>query len=183
MSHAIRSNPERNDESPLEAFAREFIRQHQPGQVTTIGRILVPTDFSPCSLHALRHAEEMARRFGAELTLLHVSDPLSGSDLPGAGELSGRREIDRALVLLRERDYRVRGVLRRGHPADEIVQAAAAERADLIVIGTHGRTGLKHALMGSVAEGVVRKAPCPVLTVRHTEGASRMRRSDSEDSP
>ncbi len=169
MSHPVRSNPDPNDGGPFETFAREFIRQHQPGQVTPIARILIPTDFSPCSLHALRYAEELARRFGAELTLLHVGDALSDSDLPGAGELSGRREIDRALDLLRERDYRVRGVLRRGNPADEIVQAVAAERADLIVMGTHGRTGLKHVFMGSVAEEVVRKALCPVLTVRHTD--------------
>jgi universal stress protein A len=168
MSHPTGSNLDRVHEDPFETFAREFIRHHQPGRLTTFDRILVPTDFSPCSLHALRYAEELTRRFGAELTLLHVGDPLSASDLPGAGELSGRREIDRALDLLRERDYRVRGVLRRGNPSHEIVQAAAAERADLIVMGTHGRTGLKHALMGSVAEGVVRNAPCPVLTVRHT---------------
>jgi nucleotide-binding universal stress UspA family protein len=160
---------DRVHEDPLETFAREFTRHHQPGQLTIISRILVPTDFSRGSLHAFRYAEELTRRFGAELILVHVGDPLSVSDLPGAGELSGRRELDRALALVRERDYRVRGVLRRGNPTDEIVKAAAAERADLIVMGTHGRTGLKHALMGSVAESVVRNAPCPVLTVRHAE--------------
>lgn len=158
--------PSRADEVMFETFATEFARQHESGPVTAVNRILLPTDFSPCSLHALRYAEELARRLGAELIVLHVDFALTIYDLPDSGEPTARHALDRAVELMRQHDFKVRGICHHGFPADEIVKTAAAEHADLIVMGTHGRTGLKHALMGSVAESVVRKAACPVMTVR-----------------
>ena len=150
----------------FETFATEFARQHEGTPVTAVNRILFPTDFSPSSLHALRYAEELARRFGAELIMLHVDFALTMYDLPDAPEPMGRHALDRAMELMRKHGLRVRGICHHGLPADEIVRTAAAERADVIVMGTHGRTGLRHALLGSVAETVVRNAGCPVMTVR-----------------
>ncbi len=150
----------------LEAFMTELKLEPEPDGVASIRRILFPSDFSPSSLRALPYAEEMARRFDAELLVLFVDfaptiyDP-SSEDVP-----SSKRALEQAAEVLRGRRVRARGVYRRGAAAEEIVRAVAAEGADLIVMGTHGRTGLAHALMGSVAESVVRRAACPVLMVR-----------------
>lgn len=172
-------SPERSDTGAgrqlevYEAFARNFIRDHQWGSVASrIARVLVPTDFSVCSMWALRYAEEMARRFGAEILLLHVDQSLAPySELAEARQAAVRKEIEELATLLRDRGVPARGVLRSGGFAEEILKAAGAEHADLIAMGTHGRTGLAHVLMGSVAESVVRQSSCPVLTVRHTAGA------------
>lgn len=159
------------EEALLETFAVELATEPAPGRAVAVRRILFPTDFSPSSLHALPYAEEMARRFDAELLVLFVDfapsiyDP-SQEDVP-----SSKRALERAAGALRARGVRARGVYRRGAAGDEIVRGAAAEEADVIVMGTHGRTGLTHALMGSVAESVVRRAACPVLTVRGTAAA------------
>ena len=166
------SRPERNTDERLkvyETFAHDLIRNHEwDGAARRIVRVLVPIDFSVCSMWALRHAEEVARRFGAELILVHV-DPLLmlGSELGPARETTTRKELDGLVALLRDRGMAAWGVLLGGAPIDEITKAAKAEHADLIVMGTHGRTGLAHALIGSVAESVLRKSSCPVLTVRH----------------
>jgi nucleotide-binding universal stress UspA family protein len=150
----------------FEAFATEYAREHETTPVTAVNRILVPTDFSPCSLHALRYAEELARRFGAELILLHVDFALTIYDLPDSSPPVGGQAVERAVNLMRTHGLRARGLCHHGIPADEIVRSAAAEHADVIVMGTHGRTGLKHAVLGSVAESVIRTATCPVMTVR-----------------
>ena len=142
-------------------------------------RILVPTDFSPASDAALVYAHILAAQFGASLQLLHVvDDPGASSDFvaDGAAPAAGgvREEL---LTHARERLAHVLGVADRGHfhtsadavlgmAAPAIVDYARATAASLIVMGTHGRTGLAHLIMGSVAEHVVRTAPCPVLTVR-----------------
>lgn len=165
------SRPERKRNERLEvyeAFSRDLIRSHEwNGATRRVARILAPVDFSACSMWALRHAEEMARRFGAELVLVHVDPVLPlGSDLVDE-EIAGCKELDELVTLLRERGMVVRGLLRAGAPIEEIMRAASAEHADLIVMGTHGRRGLEHVLMGSVAESVLRRASCPVLTVRH----------------
>ena len=144
----------------------------------SIRRILVPVDLSGTSEHALTYAGEFAEKLGAELTVLYVVPEPSAvlpdmmmpvpvttadtDDLVAAGhqslaELLAAKNIDRRNVTL---DVRV------GDAAEEIEAAAAELKADLIVVGTHGRSGLKHLLLGSVAEHVVRHAPCPVLTVR-----------------
>lgn len=134
-----------------------------------LARILVPTDFSPPSDAALAYARVLCAAFGASLHLLHVATErvlpphATGDADAGAAAL---REIQRRL----NADDRRRGVLGRviegPDPAAEIARYAGTTGSDLIVMGTHGRGGLAHLLIGSVAEKVVRTAPCPVLTVR-----------------
>ncbi len=141
-----------------------------------ICHILVPTDFSDGSQRAFETAIDMARDSGAQLTVLHVHhvpvNVFPDVILPMSPDLLRDIEHSVDLVLARWRDQAagagvvadVRTTI--GNTADEICKAADEIGADLIVIGTHGRGGLSHALLGSVAEKVVRKAPCPVLTVR-----------------
>lgn len=142
-----------------------------------ITRILVPTDFSTATELALDYAVTVASRFGASLQLLHVvDDPLVtgavGSEVYITSLPSLRqRLIDDAARRLGRLAFTcgrvaARREVRIGRPADAICEVAREEGCDLIVMGTHGRTGMAHVLLGSVAEQVVRKAPCPVLTVR-----------------
>jgi nucleotide-binding universal stress UspA family protein len=135
--------------------------------VRTLQSILVPIDGSPPSLAALDHAITLARDYDATVTVLHVTpvgDPLSAEN---------RREADRAMADAIDRAGGELGHIGRlsatGDPVREIVEAARG--MDMIVMGTHGRSGRIHALLGSVAEGVVRNAPCPVLTVRDAGAA------------
>ena len=139
-------------------------------------RILCPVDFSEASAGALRAAAALARRFDASLTLLHV-DVVPGSTIPEAllptpPEVAKDLSTPASLPLLewKERAGRLgasRVEARRsiGRPADEIVALVDQGSYDLVVIGTHGRTGLGHLLVGSVAEEVVRRSRCPVLTL------------------
>jgi nucleotide-binding universal stress UspA family protein len=140
-----------------------------------IERILVPTDFSDYSKEAIKYACELAQRFGAELHLFHVVQPLRthvsyGPPIPDAElfdpEQPARKELEALAEPGLEHVSRVERSVRTGTPFLEIVRCAKDKDVDLIVMGTHGRTGLAHALIGSVAEKVVRKAPCPVLSVR-----------------
>jgi nucleotide-binding universal stress UspA family protein len=143
-----------------------------------LAKILVPTDMSEFSEHALKYGCEFARRFQAELHLLNVVQdvvamvPEPGMAFPAPGEYM--RELQQAseesLNRLPDPQW-VEGVtvireVRVGTPFVEIVRYARTGDIDLIVIGTHGRSGLAHVLLGSTAERVVRKAPCPVLSVR-----------------
>ncbi len=153
--------------------------------VATFSKILAATDFSDDSVRALKYAEELARKFGAEIVVLHVDQPLAPVMLtpefgPGldTGAMSriaeeqrllAQRELDKIVGRLRDGGLKARSLLRVGAPFLEVIHAAQAEGADLIVMGTHGRTGLAHVLMGSVAERVVQKAPCAVLTIRHPD--------------
>lgn len=154
------------EEALLETFDAELGKLPAATPVTRIQRVLFPTDFSPSSLHALAYAEAMARRFDAELLILYVDFAPSIYDASQEDVATSKHAIQRAAEKLCARGVRARAVYRRGAATDEIVRAAAAEHADVIVMGTHGRTGVSHALMGSVAEQVVRHAVCPVLTVR-----------------
>lgn len=156
------------EEILIETFTAEIDREPGPERIPAIRRILVPTDFSPSSVRALPYAEEMARRFDAELVVLYVDFAPSIYDPSEADVPASKAAVERAAAVLRGRGIRARALYRRGAAADEIVRGAADEHADLIVLATHGRTGLAHALMGSVAEAVVRRAACPVLTVRGT---------------
>jgi nucleotide-binding universal stress UspA family protein len=152
--------------------------------VPTFTKILAPTDFSEDSKLALSYAITLAEKFSSEIIVVHVDQPLAPvmvSELnPGLdvstmnriaeeGRLMALKELDGATARLRESGVKARGLMRVGAPFLEIINAAQGEAADLIVMGTHGRTGLAHVLMGSVAERVVNKAPCPVLTVRHPD--------------
>jgi len=168
MARAPQANGESDRQLEVwEAFARDVIREHRDEATEGPRRIVVPTDFSVCSMHALRYAERLARRYGAEVVLVHV-DPtlLVSSDVLVSRRTALRKELEDVVALLGTDGVRTRAELRAGAPADEILSAAEREGADLIVMGTRGRTGLAHALLGSVAENVVRRASCPVLTVR-----------------
>jgi nucleotide-binding universal stress UspA family protein len=133
--------------------------------------ILFATDFSTASDAALPHAEALAKSSGARLLIVHVEEPplaYGGGELYyGLPEPSSER-ILAMLEDVRPKDPAVPFVhrLTMGDPAGEIVRIAAEEAADMIVLGTHGRSGISRMLMGSVAEAVVRRAPCPVLVYR-----------------
>ncbi len=142
-------------------------------------KILVPIDFSDCSKKALQYAIPLAKQFGAAITLLHVvhvnyaSGPEFGTiDFPLL-EIDLRKSAETQLAALVEKE--IGGQVPHqtevcvGVEATEIVGAAKELESDLIVISTHGRTGLRHVFLGSVAENVVRLAPCPVLVVREHE--------------
>ena len=145
---------------------------------TRITRILVPVDFSPPSAEAVRYAATLARALDARIELVHiVEDPFMStawgaevyvSDLT---ELLDSLSATAASRLEHLKTADLAGVatataVLRGDPWRRIVEHATSSGADLIVMGTHGHTGLSHVLLGSVAERVVRHAPCPVLTVR-----------------
>jgi nucleotide-binding universal stress UspA family protein len=141
-------------------------------------KILVPTDFSPHSEVALKYGCEFAQKFGAELHLLYViQDLISDFDgfyaMPGNYMAEIKAESERRIgSFLDPKWNQGKGVVRKtqaGTPFLEILRYAEEKKIDLIVMGTHGRGAIAHALMGSVAEKVVRKAACPVLTVRHPE--------------
>jgi universal stress protein A len=143
-----------------------------------IKHVLVPIDFSECSKKALQYAIPLAKEHDAAITLLYVVTPVYGTGEYGAldyGELevSMRQGGEKELAKLAQEEVRAQIptdlLVHTGSPAHEIVQAARRLPADLIVISTHGRTGLKHVLLGSVAEQVVRTAPCPVFVVRELE--------------
>jgi nucleotide-binding universal stress UspA family protein len=145
-------------------------------------RILVPTDFSKHSDNALRYAAAFAEKFGSELYLLHVVQDLAlfvpeavlaAAALPAAPveqfRVAARAALQRVVDGLQLPGLTIHPEVAEGVPFDAIIRLARQRDVDLIVMGTHGHTGLAHLLMGSVAEKVVRKAPCPVLTVRHPE--------------
>jgi len=134
-------------------------------------KILFPTDFSPASQEALRWATSLARDSGASITIVHVEEPpmaYGGGEMYVGDDEGSREELKKTLVQVVPADPAIRfeHKLLVGDPATAIVQTAEDEHADFIVIGTHGRTGLTRLLMGSVAEAVVRRAKCPVLTIK-----------------
>ncbi len=140
-------------------------------------RICCPIDFSDASRAAMEVAADLARRTGAELVLLHAY-PIPGYTFPDGSVVASPKmmqdladQAERHLEEWRIEAARIAGGRVTTHkavgePAAEIVSFARSAGSDLVVVGTHGRTGLEHALMGSVAERVVRRAHCPVLTVR-----------------
>jgi nucleotide-binding universal stress UspA family protein len=142
----------------------------------TISRILVPTDFSEDATAAFQYALELARTFRAHVHLLHViEDPVAAgmwSSEVYTTEIAGLQ-----IKLVRDAEERLKREIppdagrvstevRSGGATQQILDAARERDADLIVMGTHGRTGVAHVVMGSVAERVLRRAPCPVLTLR-----------------
>jgi nucleotide-binding universal stress UspA family protein len=145
-----------------------------------IRKILAPTDFSEHSRKALAYAKAFARKFGAEIVLLHVVEPLPYTADYGYGVVTLQQPDEIVMTGAKGRLKawgRAKGgaeafaepILRSGTPHHEIVVCARETDADLIIIGTHGHSGLDHLLLGSVAERVVRNAPCPVLVVRGRE--------------
>jgi universal stress protein A len=143
----------------------------------TLKSILVPMDFSDSARKALQYALAFARLFKVEITLLHIAPELAEDSRVTFAMPELQQEIlqEAADNLCKEieragmPEVKVSPVVKKGTPFHEIVETARQMNADLIVIGTHGRTGLKHVFMGSTAERVVRHAPCPVLVVRERE--------------
>jgi universal stress protein A len=144
-----------------------------------IRRILAPTDFSELSKQGLKSALELAEVFGAQLLLLHVVDPPPhpvegivpshlGATLLDDLERQASHEIARMLSETQGSEVDVARRVVVGIPYRKIVEVADEEKSDLIVMTTHGRTGLSHLVMGSVTEKIVRTAPCAVLTIRPT---------------
>lgn len=143
-----------------------------------IKNILVPIDFSECSKKALCYAMALAKEHKADITLLNVvftnfamGEPSSVEYVQFTGELRAKaqRELQALAAAEVHGEVIAKSFVRSGSPTGEILGMAASMPADIIVISTHGRTGLKHALLGSVTEHVVRRAPCPVLVVREHE--------------
>ena len=148
--------------------------------VMKIRNLLVPIDFSPSANKALVYALSFAEQFGAKVTLLNVVEPavypielgyvpLEIDTLHRAMQNSARERLADIAAKRVPGRFRANTLVRVGRPHQEITKAAKELESDLIVIATHGYTGLKHAVMGSTAERVVRHAPCPVLTVRERE--------------
>ena len=138
-------------------------------------QILLPTDFSDGSAAAADYARELAEQFDARIHALHVLEPIllppyAGEALPPSfldqREKFAHQEMDGWLAACQLGPFCETTSLKHGSPVNEIVRFSRDRDLDLIVMGTHGRTGLRHALIGSVAERVVREAACPVLTVR-----------------
>ena len=149
----------------------------------TFERILAATDFSPASQPALDEAERIARESGARLLILHAYQipalasvaraPASvNEDFERAVRTDGEKRLDVLVAQARTRGIDARGLLREGFADEEILDAAGKDKADLIVMGTHGRRGPSRLLMGSVASRVVCRSPCPVMTVRAAPAGS-----------
>ena len=151
--------------------------------MTTIRRVLCATDLSPASEPAWHEAQLVAGLLRAELALLHVvpsvAVPIEGyfppelyQELMEGGEREARARLDQLVATRRDASQKVTLRVEQGAPAARILAAAAADPADLLVMGTHGRTGLDRLVMGSVADRVIRSAACPVLTVRARPGTA-----------
>jgi len=148
----------------------------------TAKHILVPTDFSEYADQALDYAIELAKILQAHLTVLYVFhlSPLALGEAPpavladtlAAMETNAQQQTQMALARVQEAGLQGDSAIVEGIPFQVIIETAESQDIDLIVMGTHGRTGLSHALMGSVAEKVVRLAPCPVLVTRGSTEAS-----------
>jgi len=143
----------------------------------TVSSILVPTDFSENAQKALDLAKEIARGTNATLHLIHVVEPVvypadwsyaqvGFADLERELEANTQKELHGMADLLQKEGYKVETAVLRGRASEEICAYAKDHNASIVAIGTHGRGGLEHFLFGSTTERVLRKAPCPVLSVR-----------------
>ena len=142
----------------------------------TFERIVAATDFTPASRPVLDEAERIARECGAQLLIVHAYRVPAAAELAqvpvgvyedflGAVRAAGEQRLATLVAQARSRGIDARPLLREGFADEEILNAARQERADLIVMGTHGRRGVSRMLMGSVAWQVVSRSPCPVMTV------------------
>lgn len=152
-------------------------RPQQNGIPFSMQRIVVPIDFSNYSKNALKYGVSFAKQFGAELILVYVVEPAIYPADFSFGQVTvpnferelrerGKQELEKLSESIDAKDIKARAVIRTGKPFIEIIKTAEEESADLILIATHGHTGVEHILFGSTAEKVVRKAHCPVLVVR-----------------
>lgn len=148
------------------------------GAMIALKTILFPTDFSDFSLHALDYAVSFSLEYGSRIVLLHVVDIFLTDPAYFAPYAPDRKDFEDFEKRAKERLEEIAGakvpagvpveaVVTQGRAFAEIVRMARERKADLIVIATHGRSGLSHAMFGSTAEKVIRKAPCPVLSVKY----------------
>ena len=138
-------------------------------------RILWPTDFSAASYKSLEAAKELAAKFTSELWAMHVVQPFSAFSAELSVSLPAyehellaccRASLEKVLQERAGKEFQIHKILKIGRPAEEIVRFAAEEKMDLVVIATHGESVFHHFIFGSVAEKVIRIAPCPVLVLR-----------------
>ena len=156
----------------------QLVNPAAPVLMTSAAPILFGTDFSPASEAALRKAIEMARKEGAELIIAHVYESPAGMSYSGTADeifqadneaklrTSAEKGLEPAIAQARAAGVRVRGVTASGHASHRLADLARENGAALLVVGTHGRTGFRALVTGSVASDLVATAPCPVLTVR-----------------
>jgi len=144
---------------------------------TTIKKVLVPIDFSDYSKSALRYAVNFAKSFNAEILLIYVVEPIIYPPDFSMGQIAmptiitdwdnrAKEELDKLAKNEITNNGNVKTIIKTGKPFAEIIETAKEEDIDLIIIATHGHSGVEYILFGSTAEKVVRKAPCPVLTLR-----------------
>jgi nucleotide-binding universal stress UspA family protein len=142
-----------------------------------IKKVLVPIDFSDYSKSSLRYAVNFAKQFNAEIFLIYVVEPVIYPPDFSMGQIAipsvnaewderAREELKNLAKTEIPEGVKVKTILKNGKPFLEIIDTASEENIDLIIIATHGHSGVEHILFGSTAEKVVRKAPCPVLTLR-----------------
>ncbi|MBD0306163.1 MAG: universal stress protein [Nitrospiraceae bacterium] len=154
----------------------------QPKRVPiTFSHVVVPIDFSGCSMDALEYGIQIAKDFGASLTLLHVLEPVS-SGIALTFKHAGERDPERLASQLgliagtiRSQGLSVRELIRGGPPADSIVEFVQTAGCDLIAMGTHGRRGISRVVKGSVAEAVLRRASCPIIAVKTSKLSGHQR--------
>lgn len=181
----MRTKPPNKPEATLytEPSGEDLTREKaptEPGsrQILAFKQILVPIDFSDCSTAALEYGLALAEKLDAKVILLHVVEPaaypenylLTPATLDEANQnlmSAGRERLATLEQKAQGHGRPIETLVRMGRAQSEIPDTAKAIGADLIVLGTHGYSGLKHVLLGGTAERVVRHAPCPVLTVRH----------------
>ncbi|HMN16032.1 MAG TPA: universal stress protein [Ignavibacteriaceae bacterium] len=141
----------------------------------TIKKVLVPIDFSDYSKSALKYAVNISKLFNAEIILIYVVEPviypldfsmgqIAMPSFSTEWDVRAKEELDK--LAKKEINSSVKTIIKTGKPFLEIIETAKEEDIDLIIIATHGHTGVEHIIFGSTAEKVVRKAPCPVLTLR-----------------
>ncbi|MDI6778999.1 MAG: universal stress protein [Bacteroidota bacterium] len=149
-------------------------------RIINLEKILVPIDFSDYSKNALKYAVPFAKQFGAEILLLYVVEPTIYPADFGFGQVGfpsieeemrkkGTEELEKLAANEIQDIVKWQIIIEMGKPFTEINRVAKEKNVDLIIIATHGHTGIEHVLFGSTAEKVVRKAPCPVLTIRTPE--------------
>lgn len=171
------ARPARSARRLSKAVAKTSVMELAPTSpsLLKLKSIVVPIDFSPTANKALAYAMRLADRFGGRLTVIHVVQPMAVPEFAAVSLLlendnvkkAALARLDTLLKRMKVPSHLVdRRIVRFGTPFAEITSAAKSLKADVIVLTTHGYTGLKHALLGSTAERVVRHAPCPVLTVR-----------------
>lgn len=173
-----KSRPKRKS-PPKRAAASKRSRSIAPASKIILNHILVPIDFSDNSKKALRYALPLATTFNAAISIIYVVEPAVFPSDFGFGQMSfpdvEKEMYDKAetelnqIVADLDSTTKISPVIKSGIPFVEVTTYAADENVDLIILATHGRTGVEHILFGSTAEKIIRKAPCPVLIVRADE--------------